>query len=467
MRKKLLWIAFLTLFIFSFLGVDTIKVTAQEIHDLAVISVKPSQTSVRLGELVNITVDVENQGTSNETFNVTTYYDNMTYVIETKTGVSLANGTSTSLTFTWNTTEIEEEIYAEDKKEKAYIINATASTVSGETDTADNKLGSNSKVTIRAHYIAVIPQSTVDTTLTPGKNYTVSIYTDYNGSDVWGWQFTLSFNPHVLEGIEVVNGDLITEAKDSSAEFTSGTFNNTAGTLDLTWAYFEWVPPATPFVTSGPGILANVTFLVKSTGESSIILSIETTELRNPEAGVDGIIIDYLTPFLHHIMYGYFRNTEAQIIHDIAVTSVTLSSTIVEQGELVNITVGVENQGTETETFDVTVYYNYSPEYPGVNVVEKKIGLILAANASVSLDFIWDTTNVVAKNYTITAVVSPVYGEIDTENNSLPGDDIVTLKALEAPPIPIELIIGIVVVIVAISVAWYAVSRTRKKPIPE
>jgi len=51
-------------------------------------------------------------------------------------------------------------------------------------------------------YIAVVPDTIVDfETLTPGKNFTVSIKTDYSAaSDVWGWQFTLSYNPKVLRG---------------------------------------------------------------------------------------------------------------------------------------------------------------------------------------------------------------------------------------------------------------------------
>jgi len=48
-------------------------------------------------------------------------------------------------------------------------------------------------------YIAVVPESTVNETITPGMNYTVSIYTNYTGEDIWAWQFTLSYNPDVLQ----------------------------------------------------------------------------------------------------------------------------------------------------------------------------------------------------------------------------------------------------------------------------
>jgi len=49
-------------------------------------------------------------------------------------------------------------------------------------------------------YIMVVPEKTVDPSLTPGMNYTVSMYTDYDGNDTWAWQFSLTYNPDVLHG---------------------------------------------------------------------------------------------------------------------------------------------------------------------------------------------------------------------------------------------------------------------------
>ncbi len=48
--------------------------------------------------------------------------------------------------------------------------------------------------------IYIDPANTTDPTLTPGSNYTISIKTDYNGSDVWGWSFSLTYDPRVLHG---------------------------------------------------------------------------------------------------------------------------------------------------------------------------------------------------------------------------------------------------------------------------
>jgi len=105
-------------------------------------------------------------------------------------------------------------------------------------------------------YIAVVPGSTVNTTLTPGTNYTISIYTDYAGDDVTGYGFELTYNPNVLEGIEVINGDLITN-DTAYTLFQSLGFDNTAGRLMYTFNGFDFFNEPAP-LTSGPGTLANV-----------------------------------------------------------------------------------------------------------------------------------------------------------------------------------------------------------------
>ena len=136
-------------------------------------------------------------------------------------------------------------------------------------------------------YIMVKPDKTLNSTYTVGSNYTISIYTNYNaslGSDLYTWQFSLSYNSSMLEGLQVSNGDLITTAKHSSATFRPGTFNNTLGTLSLTVAYFYHENPP-PFRTTGPGTLATITFRVKAYGFSNIHIS---DTVANPPSMLGG-----------------------------------------------------------------------------------------------------------------------------------------------------------------------------------
>jgi len=497
MGKTMLFKFSLSMLVLSLVSVNMIEITAAQVdHDIAVISVTPSLTSVRLGELVNVTVIVENQGTANETnFNVTVYYD--ATVVKTKTVQNLEAGASTTLTFTWNTTGVREEVYNTTKKEKTYFINATASTVAGETETGDNTLLSPSTVTIMSYYITVIPQSTVDPDLTPGKNYTVSIYTDYNGSDIWSWQFELEYNPNVLHGgisntdtwtgdggikmfvatgktiladsekvyvnetlmtrdvhyqilyepgminfmtapgvgaevkatylyDGVVNGDLITTDKHPDATFKAGDFNNTLGKLWQTNAFFYYTEKPIP-TTYGPGILANVTFTVVGTGDSEITIDESKTKLTGYNATTEEFyeIVSNWKPEVYHIISGYFKNTAEIVTHDLAVVSVTPNPTLVERGELVNVTVVVENQGTVPEILTVTAYYDrINPNY---RIATPKTVQNWSVGASQSFIFTWDTAHVVGGVHTVIAVASTVSGELDTDDNTFQSSETVTV----------------------------------------
>jgi hypothetical protein len=121
--------------------------------------------------------------------------------------------------------------------------------------------------------ITVNPVSTVDPSLTVGMLYTVSINTDHVAGlfdGITSYQFTLNYNPAVLEGYSTANGDVIV---GGSAQFKSGKFNETSGQLSLTVGfYFD------PFIdmATGPGKLAEVTFRVVSAGSSNIMLGPET-----------------------------------------------------------------------------------------------------------------------------------------------------------------------------------------------
>ena len=99
-----------------------------KIHDVAITNVWSSKAEAAPGEIVYIYVTVENQGDFNETFTVNASYTlRVDPIIGTQT-VTLSSGANTTLIFTWDTTDLS-----------GYCtVSATASVVSGETDTADN-----------------------------------------------------------------------------------------------------------------------------------------------------------------------------------------------------------------------------------------------------------------------------------------------------------------------------------------
>ncbi|UCH31300.1 MAG: hypothetical protein JSV05_07335 [Candidatus Bathyarchaeota archaeon] len=123
--------------------------------------------------------------------------------------------------------------------------------------------------------------------------------------------------------------------------------------------------------------------------------------------------------------------TPPTIIHDVAILSISLSLTTVNVGEQVPITVIVRNNGTATESLNVSAYHGN----------QFLIGMMPVCNLSpkteVSLIFKWDTINQTTGNYTITAWAMPVADETNLENNwfffgdieilALPSQDLAAL----------------------------------------
>lgn len=97
------------------------------IHNIAVVDVYPSNFSVYIGDSINISVCVLNNGTERETFNVTSYYNS--HPIETLPVINLTPNTRITITFTWNTSSVGEGDYR---------IKAEAAPVPGEEDVSDN-----------------------------------------------------------------------------------------------------------------------------------------------------------------------------------------------------------------------------------------------------------------------------------------------------------------------------------------
>ena len=96
-------------------------------HDIAVTNITLGKTAIGQGYAGNINVTIENQGNYAETFNVSVYAS--LAEIATIKNVTLTNGMSTIITFTWNTSGFSKG---------NYTISASASPVQGETDTTDN-----------------------------------------------------------------------------------------------------------------------------------------------------------------------------------------------------------------------------------------------------------------------------------------------------------------------------------------
>lgn len=99
-------------------------------HDIAIISILPKNTIIGQGFTLDISVTVVNNGLFTETFNVT-LFANATQAAPPQTVANLDAGKNATLLFQWNT---------KNWTISNYTLSATADTVPGEPNTANNTL---------------------------------------------------------------------------------------------------------------------------------------------------------------------------------------------------------------------------------------------------------------------------------------------------------------------------------------
>ena len=103
---------------------------------------------------------------------------------------------------------------------------------------------------------------------------------------------------------------------------------------------------------------------------------------------------------------------EAQDVHDVAVTAVSVSKNTAVRGELVYVYVMTENQGDFTETFSVTAYVGAWPVSMPQTISN------LPSGGSRNLTFTWDTASASEGYHVIRAEASAVGGESDIGDNT-------------------------------------------------
>ena len=240
--------------------------------------------------------------------------------------------------------------------------------------------------------VYVDPSNITDITLSPSKNFTIAVKIS-NVTDLIGLDIQLSWNASILNYTSHV-------VKIPVESYTDGILhepimqvknevNATAGTC---WVAF--VTLAGPSF-NGSGTVFEMTFTVIDFGECSIDISSSDLSDSNGQQ------------ISHTSEDGYFSN----VFYDIAILSVTPSSTSVFIGDMVNITVVVLNNGTvRDEIFNVTTYYD------SVEIYTEAV-FVLPPNTEKTLIFFWNTSGISPGDYTISANATIVQGETGIENN--------------------------------------------------
>ncbi len=173
-----------------------------------------------------------------------------------------------------------------------------------------------------------------------------------------------------------------------------------------------------------PWVSSTVTFNASSSHDSDGTVTTyrwnfgddNTTEVYDPVVShvyqAPGSFIVNLTISDNDGFTNSVTHTITIVTHDIAILTVSPSTTEAQEGQQISIMVTVKNKGTTAETFNVTIYYNN-------NKIETQPVQSLAPDTETTLTFIWNTTGLTQDStYTIRAETSQITGETNTTDNS-------------------------------------------------
>jgi len=336
--------------------------------------------------LLNATV--HNRGLSNET-DVELFLLINGITVDNAIVPELLTGSSFTLSYLWTPT-----------LGGTYNVTAYAPPVPGENVTANNVASVIVNVVRPAILSVQPPTSGAAVSETFSINITIADVTD-----MWGYEFILSYNTSILTATGYASYDPFNMK-------WAAIIDDAVGVVGMSYSMPLGVPPGEGFSTVEPAPIARIGFTVDATGAS--LLDLHDTILTDPATN----------EILHEAVGGYF----ATIVHDIAVTNVTLSKTVVGQGYSMPINVTVANQGDFTETFNVTVYADQNATIIGDEITIATRNVTLTSRNSTIVTFTWDTTDMPYGDYTISAVATPVPGETDTTDNTfIDGTVLVTI----------------------------------------
>jgi len=291
------------------------------------------------------------------------------------------------------------------------------------------------------------PSSIMDAGLGLGSNLTINIKVSQI-TDLYAWNLTLYWNPAILEAKNITEGPFLKSA--GTTVFSPPEINQTGGYLNANCSLVDLVPGA-----NGTGTIANITFQVKARGQSRISLTLRRPPLPDLDESV--LVDGKKSPILHATANSVFSN----LLRDIAVTKITVSSSTVKVGDSITVNVTVKNEGFRNETsIDVSVM-TPSPPSPSYVPIGTTTIPSLESDQETTLSFTWNTENIDTGEYTIRAEASTIPEEMDIEDNILDMEGTVEVTSDAVTEIPTTLIIGAVIAIAVVGLAVLLYIRRR------
>jgi hypothetical protein len=260
-----------------------------------------------------------------------------------------------------------------------------------------------------------------------GKLYSPAIYTTFTisggGIDIAITSVALSSN-QVLSG-EIVNiGVTVLNEGNQSETFDVSVYYNS------TWIATSQVIQLTPSTQK------TIAFIWNTSSVSNGIYQISASA---PLAGDQ-------TPSDNTFLDGFVEVVSEKpppSDHDISVTNVAPSPTVVKAGQIVTINVTVRNNGRDNESFYVKVYY-------GRVLIDRKLVQNLAPSTEALVVFKWNTSGVFPLKYVITAVAETVEGETHVADNTFVDGTVTILPYPPFFPTLDWLILWIIIIVAAV-----------------
>jgi len=272
------------------------------------------------------------------------------------------------------------------------------------------------------------PASMIDTTLFPGQPVHLNL-TMLNVENLNTWSANLTWDPSILSLTEASEGAFLssqgtttfTHIADQQAGLVQLSCNLTAGTG-----------------ANGSGVLAMLTFNVTIGGTFSFEISGSSLKNINGEE------------MLHTVQGTEFDNR----VHDIAISSITLSKQTVQQDQSVTISVTILNNGSIPENFSLTIKF-------GAAVVDKETVTNLQPLQSKTVQVGYSVGDLPGDVYKVSAKIDYLPGEENYSNNIRTSD-----LTVEAPPAGFTLgwdTIAAIIIIVAVVLVAVTVFMVRKR----
>jgi len=407
-------------------------------HDVEIFSVIPSNTKVFPGDSVSIEVVARNHGTNNETIQVNCFVDDG--LIGTKT-VNVTVGELFPLSFVWSTVG-----YALGD----HIVSANASLVPGETNIVDN--------TYVDGVVKIVKLPEASFNYTPGYPEPNELVTfDASNSTPDGGTI-VSYRWDFGDGnITTVVNPIITHVYTLEGAYNVFlTITDSEGLNDTAWrdvpvhvhdvaviggsytAKSPWGVGLSYFVdVANQGTTAEIFYVSIFFGETSVgtteVFLFPGETLYSVEIFCDTTLVSpssYTVMARADVVLGERDTTDNNMdlgslwlyVLDLAIVGISPSMTKAYVGNIVNVTVTLENEGTMDAHANLKFYYNNT-------LVEQK-DVFLSYGMLHNFTFLWNTADVAVGVYMLEAVVVATeegFIELDTLDNEF-QDGVVQIK---------------------------------------